>query len=679
MPTPINDTIFQMFAGSRVFVIPTFQRPYGWSEPEWKDVVDDVNTAVARPDPFHYFAPIHVVPVANNPQIWQDYRDDRNEDLDALAGAGFRDQLGAVETLMVIDGQQRLITLLALMWAAIGASPASPLMLTLPNHRRIPKVILNPAEDHSYFLQLLATAPAQSPQPMSLSQTRLRDLVQFAGIGVAPRFPASGAEYQFLTGPDCRTLLIELPVGPRISSFMTLNDRGKDLSLFEKSKALFMGFDVDAPHPAPGPINDAFRGAYLSLNRTGACLDDDEFLRQFGWAVWGCLSVKELELFERGIESLYTECFRCPGQYFGNISNAAAVHANLLPRLRDVTDRHNELVDYLDQAQKGLPLQQPSFVCALLPGVVRDAIEDYHAILNGLRLNARQIGFLFQLRTTLGCHWHDPIGVVSIDNTSIIQALRQELLNIQGEIPKKTQGHDAAILQAAHIAVSDEANSVPIVDQRTVTPLHLAELLKIIINQTKPGGFANTWQWAFCQTNPALRNCASLWIDYITSYYARDRFVTGIMIRMDVHNNVDWLGYLAREYESWRSGSVDAQRQRDWAIEHVFPLDHVGFSLKAAGFNSSLLYTQGFVEQVGNRVILDAGLNNALGNLSPLQKLAAYHPPQVFGKAAAHPKRVSASAREFAADLSGVGTLGAVRLYVRLRAVRLAAFAARRF
>lgn len=69
----------QLFLRPDIYVIPTFQRPYAWEKVQREDLRDDIITAAKSPNPWHYFAPIHVIKVASpaDPH-WQIYVDVKN-------------------------------------------------------------------------------------------------------------------------------------------------------------------------------------------------------------------------------------------------------------------------------------------------------------------------------------------------------------------------------------------------------------------------------------------------------------------------------------------------------------------------------------------------------------------------------------------------------------------------
>ena len=51
-----------------VYVIPTFQRPYAWSEKQITDLLSDMEKAANQPNGHHYLSALHLIPVdPNNP------------------------------------------------------------------------------------------------------------------------------------------------------------------------------------------------------------------------------------------------------------------------------------------------------------------------------------------------------------------------------------------------------------------------------------------------------------------------------------------------------------------------------------------------------------------------------------------------------------------------------------
>lgn len=63
--TATATSIANLFNPSTVYVIPTFQRPYAWEETQRNEMIEDIRTAAGKANPYHYFAPVHLIPMTN--------------------------------------------------------------------------------------------------------------------------------------------------------------------------------------------------------------------------------------------------------------------------------------------------------------------------------------------------------------------------------------------------------------------------------------------------------------------------------------------------------------------------------------------------------------------------------------------------------------------------------------
>ncbi len=155
--------ISQLFAQT-VFIIPTFQRPYAWEEPQWNDLIDDLGVgaqrSAANPAWIHYFGAIHTIPCEPNSPLLVDYVDPNNADIANLRDCNFADVDGRLDVHLVVDGQQRLITLFKLLE---NYRQANARYVELPNGINVPRLILNPAEDHAHWRSYLVVISSTRP------------------------------------------------------------------------------------------------------------------------------------------------------------------------------------------------------------------------------------------------------------------------------------------------------------------------------------------------------------------------------------------------------------------------------------------------------------------------------------------------------------------------------------
>ncbi|MGC8491923.1 MAG: GmrSD restriction endonuclease domain-containing protein [Syntrophobacteraceae bacterium] len=681
-------SVTNIFNDDTIYVIPAFQRPYAWEETQWDELIDDIRIASHREpkDRYHYFAPLHVIKIADpEHSLWQNYVANNDiQDIVDIADSGFRSQRGSLNVFLVIDGQQRLVTLYSLLHQYF------PRFVTLSINRQVPAVILNEPSDHISFRNLLGLrSPAFPGSHESRAQGRLASLFKKFStlLTTDPVFSPDNLGHKFITSGQCETLRIELDATARLAAFMTLNDRGKRLTNLEKTKSLLMEIDDNGQKPDPIVINNTFGSLYRTLESKDAYIDDDESLRQVGMTLWEGGNLSQISgvtwslpadgknrnnsIHQIGSNSLYDDYLKALPQSIASIT----LEKDIIPAIRVITNSHDDLTYKITPSRKVKPLGFPSFT-QKLGFHARDAIDDYHAILLSLGLQSKQIGFLFLTRQRFPhLEWHEPIGSHVIDNTSIKQSLAGKV----GEI--KQYNHNIAGISPMIDACENEINKIPDVTNREYTALQIAESLRLIVGNAKPGTFSSKWNYTFRVLSSCnINNFVSEWIDYITAFGSRDAFINTIANSTYAFNNNHWVKYLLSEYEFSLSG-INPHRNQNFEIEHFFPSSwgesqHNSDVLKH-NFSSVEQYKQSFVDQIGNKLLLAKSLNGAIKDAEPLLRTDAYR-TQSFGSVNVMTTNPSASAIEIGTDLLG-STKSHYRVYVQLRSLRLAAFAARRF
>lgn len=674
LATPM--TVSALFSDLSIYVIPTFQRPYAWEEEQWNELIEDIQNAAKKTPPYdyHYFAPLHVIKVDPTDELWERYVDQTCPDIHSLKSENFRDKdFQQLSVFLVVDGQQRLATLYSLLHVIISHAN----FINLAGGSQIPRVILNPPSDHDRFRSLLGISSSILPHTpvYSHSEERLVELFEY----MAGKFALGGREHLFLTGNHCQTLRIELPPTARLVSFMSLNDRGKDLSTLEKSKSLFMEFDENYPDPASGPrpsvINNAFGDLYRSVEAVNSYIDDNEFLRQTGMMIW---ESPGSSIHNIGPDTIYKEFFKkLPNNPAGPAG--AFIHSQVIPSITDIRNGHNHLIDMIVQTKMGTAIGVPSFTSTLGLGFsAKDAIEDYFSVLLSLKLQTKQIGFLLAVRK-LGLNLHDPLGNYLINNVKIKLSLTAELAKIRQEIRQE----DKYVSEISNLVdqIEKEIEVIPDTIDRPYTALQIAEALRIFVGTAQPGRFSIAWQ-AFRTPGITPSIIVNKWIYYVIGGNSRDVFIIyRIAQGTDAFNNNSWVPYLLKEYEDLKNKTAlpgcNAHRNTGFEIEHFFAKSF-GDS-KRAGFDSLEQFQQSFVEQIGNKLVLDQSLNRALQPIpSPIDKIPCYD-CQCNSSISVMVSNPSYSSLEIASDLGATASLADCRVYVRLRSLRLAAFAARRF
>jgi len=156
-------TFQQLIQGEKQFVVPLYQRPYSWLEPQlrqlWADILEQADTLVADETSSHFIGSVVLAP---SPEI----------------------RASGVQRWVVVDGQQRLTSLMLLLCAIRDhLAPADP-----PERERLNELYLTNkwrADGDDYYRLL----PTQEDRPAFIACIReLPEAGGGDGIGAAYRF-----------------------------------------------------------------------------------------------------------------------------------------------------------------------------------------------------------------------------------------------------------------------------------------------------------------------------------------------------------------------------------------------------------------------------------------------------------------------------------------------------------
>jgi hypothetical protein len=256
-----------------LFDIPSYQRSYSWTEPQLKDLFEDL--LYLPNEKSHFFG-----------NVILDKQDEQ-----------FRtDQGRRFERYDVVDGQQRLTTAVIFLYAAaqrdeIVAETLEEDNLMFPVSER-PR-LLPQDQDKEYFRDsLLGPAAIETETP---SQDRLRDAYEFfqeefdeVDDDGTIRTLAEKLRY------ECRINVVEIDDESEAASiFESINDRGRPLSTLDKTKSFLMYMDDRSSNMGAleEKIKDRFGSIYreLFVLTTGHervnDFDEDSFLR-FHWGIY---------------------------------------------------------------------------------------------------------------------------------------------------------------------------------------------------------------------------------------------------------------------------------------------------------------------------------------------------------------------------------------------------------
>ncbi len=647
--------VSQLFNQSAIYVIPTFQRPYAWEKPQWADLLRDIDNAVQKKSSTHYFAAIHTIKIPPTDPMWLNYTDAANPDIQKLNECGFQTDTN-YDVHLVVDGQQRMIALFALLECFKHVNNR---YVEISDDYKIPKLILNPAADHANWRVLLGLDKGALHEDMR-SQKRLQDMFLYFQGGISA-FPPK--HYNFLIGGNCTLQPIILPTGSSLAPFLTLNDRGRGLTYLEKMKSLVMEADENGGSGLATQINTSFGAAYRSIDQKGSQLDENGFLRQLGIWLWEGKSVTDEPVHNMALDKLYA-VYR--EQLSQSATNVMPLVQNIVDNINQLSKHHNELVVSYKNALNNIKTGQPSFVGKMFSTASgRDSCDDYQMVIESLGLQAKQLAVLFAICERFpGIDLHQPLGIINGSN----QNIKNQLLILAKSLDEPWKS-----------MIEAEVYEIP-EGQREITPLHLAELLRLIVGDSKPGTFATTWQNTF--GNPGLTKQQFLdgWMNYLLSFNSRDNFILwSIAGNLCMDNNSVLLKYLLREFEYCLPGGINAHRTTGLEIEHYFARDYSAISaLPGHGFLSQADYENSFLDMPGNKLLLDSSLNGAIKKVSVDQKTSPYATGS-YGTISVPITEHTQSAQQMANDLGTRTNLGELRAYVASRQLRLAVFAARRF
>lgn len=664
-----------LFAGTDIFVIPTFQRPYSWEEAQWDDLLRDIRFAAARKranrNTIHYFGAIHTIKVESDDPLLEFYTDQDNKDIKTLRDSDFLLNGKSYNVHLVVDGQQRLISLYALLERCQHLNDRF-----LDGDPIIPKLILNPRTDHIHWRYLLKL-DATKPQIETTSQKRLHAM--FETYKRQADFSTGTPEHNFLIQKNAKTMWIELPSGMTLSPFLTLNDRGKDLTKLEKVKSLTMEADENHNNSsAAHTINTAFGGVYRSIDLNHSLLKDDDFIRQLAIALWesksgqligGIPELTHSRIHDESLENIYEKFRTHLSNKFGDaqslisqVASQSISSQSISSQSIRIADENNALSQNIGQACVGNPISAPSFVNAIFPSSPhRDAREDYNMVLVSLGLQPKQIAFLLSVRSHYQVDWHQPIGRIRLSNTTIKKNLLDAFQRLSTDI---------SVDPTWKGAINNEIESIPDQSDRDVTPLYLAELLRLIVGNAKPGNFTYQWQISFGAHKISGQSLVDAWTYYLVNYDSRDNFIIGMATSQYWDNRSPELSYLLREFEACLPNGVNAHCEDSLEIEHFFGRDYEAIKSSATQlFTDSDVYRNKFVDRLGNKLLISKPLNQELNKTPVTEKASVYRSG----------RGLTQSAMQVGNDLSGVNNIDVLYQYVLLRQLRLAAFAAKRF
>jgi len=275
--------INQIFS-DQVFSVPDYQRGYAWEQKQWDDLLEDLELLSERRTHFTGTLVLRA----------------RNTDEQILDS-----NMHAYDAFDIIDGQQRLTTVVILLKAVYDEMQAFPQFEALSdrlsetylhhtdlNGQPFTKLTLN-ADCHNYFADHILGLRTGIAEPTIRSHQRLQDAREYFAEYLKKKRIGLGDSYpewlQKLYGKATLQLtLIVYPVEDELDAgtiFETMNDRGKPLTEMEKVKnyLLYLSAKLDLPvsHDLNQRINHTWKFIYEHLMSAGLAgrNNEDQLLR----------------------------------------------------------------------------------------------------------------------------------------------------------------------------------------------------------------------------------------------------------------------------------------------------------------------------------------------------------------------------------------------------------------
>ena len=407
-PQQFTSVIAALQEPGTVYVVPSFQRPYAWIEDQIDDLLRDMEKA-SRPNGAHYLSALYLIPLKlsrPDDELVEFINGGANQHLQLLLDHARNGHLRTdthqpIEVLALVDGQQRLTTLflLAHVYAAVYPTVRSSLYLHLQGNIQIPRLIQNPVEDHDFMLSLIDMIKGAGSPPIPTRQSQTRMLANVNRMQSWGR--SQPTALQFLSSAYFKTSAIELEEGYGLISFLTLNDRGKALTVLEKLKSLLLQFASDAGEISLiRRLHIAFGELYRVLD---ACQHTDLFSDENGdHDIVRLLSCylrldKDSKAIWQSAEVAYADFFRA--QLLDNEANPPTIILEWCQGVEEVSVQLSSLNQYLDRT---LGINDLS-----LHFQVGNLCDDYETVSLSLGLQPHLLALLLKFRAKFGIEWHE--------------------------------------------------------------------------------------------------------------------------------------------------------------------------------------------------------------------------------------------------------------------------------
>jgi len=670
---------------STVYIVPSFQRPYAWETEQIYDLLRDMEKATAVAGS-HYLSALHLIglDLGKDPTLVEFLDDADNNDLGTLRRLAKADELrttadAPIHAYAVVDGQQRLTTLLLLthIYYHHEAVSSKYLDLDLRSDTSIPRLIQNPASDHQFMKEVIDWIKEPNrhlPVPRRESQRRLLSNTQAMRTWAEQhRNPL-----RFLRSEKFKTSAIELEADYGLTSFLTLNDRGRPLTVLEKLKSLLLQFASDARALASDQAATLIHRLHIVFGKLYQVLDDcqhvglmpkkngdDEMVRLLSCYLH---LANDSSAIYKGADAAYQEFFR--DYLMKRPSEVLSVVNNWCAAIDEMSGQISQLNRYLGGNLGG-------HESSLHFGNRASLSDDYRVTVLSLKPQPHLLALLLKFRATFKIEWHERFAVTTpaLDLGPIDTLLRNVRARAQAESgPSALEDYIDGL---SHMRPDR---------RRQLSALEVVEQLQLLdwnLGSRKIAGFAFRWTESLGQKFPA--EFVNSWAAWRTS----DDFIRDILYRGNETN----IRYVLKEFEREYGQNLHFVDQENVAIgpvelEHIFPqniestpsFDQIG-RFSGIGIADRSEYDTNVLWRSGNFTWLSKSANAALGNQLPNVKAAHFHqcPGHLPDPDRNRCSRITIT-RKVGEELGGLGVeYKSFRLYIEARCAELALFMVRRF
>jgi hypothetical protein len=677
---PIN----QILTGKAIFVIPNFQRPYVWGNEQFEDLFHDLEKSQTREEKFHYLSSIHVLELdkTKTKNEWNSLIDESNEDSQKLSLGNTNLSGVKIPVYAVVDGQQRLTTLflLAHVLAKIQPNPGlkDGLFTTLQSGIVIPRLIQNPASDHTYMQQLLADYHGNKnlALPSSAAQKRLKNGLELTESWV--KTSCGNIAIRCLLEEGLQTSVIQLDAHYGLTSFLTLNDRGKSLTVLERLKASILQavFESETVQQEKTLLANKVHGGFTEI-----------------YKILDKLCHGDIGLFhenEQGDQEM-VQLFSCYIRLKTDAdsiwqSGDAAYDKFFRPALNDATTnvvlKVTEWMTAIEEISEGL---NHLHTC-LTPTAAHPSIffphsssleDDYRAIFLSLKLQPHLLALLLKFRALTKEDWHRRFPVHANAPTAIIGIIQDHIDKVRREV-NSTSAHN----QVNRLFDELKSKLENIKPRFELSMLEVVERLQILnwnLGSRRNAGFIGSCHASLVTTNNE-NDIVSYWFSWCNGY----DFIVNVLNWWNEPN----FRYLLREME--RELGQNVHFNDDLQLEHILPQNpdsQNGMFANVGGYSAFGCadkddYTRQCVSRSGNMTWLTQRCNGSLGNDMPDVKAAHYISCHIHSD---QTKSISGSAdikitHKVGTELLPIGAnYGSYKPFISARCAELALFAVKRF